>query len=150
MLEALDHDDAESAAMTIAARNPERENAFHLAIADEKTAHLLLCDGATMTHRLLEPGLHVVTERSFGKEPAARESREESIRNRLGTQSGPPGDAFLIDLLSSHSVSSGNYGTRSSTILRLAQEVDFQFADGPPHSTPFRDAAQGFGSFGQR
>jgi uncharacterized protein with NRDE domain len=138
VLEALNHDDAEEAAAAIASLDPQRENAFHLAIADEKSAHLVLCDGITMTHQRLEPGLHVLTERSFGKEPATREA---SIRARLGTLTQPPNDAFLADLLSSYSVLSGNYGTRSSTLLRIAEVaedgVQFQFADGPPRTTPF-------------
>jgi uncharacterized protein with NRDE domain len=134
VIEALNHDDAASAAKTIAALNPQRENAFHLAIADEKTAHLLVCDGTTMTHRRLEPGIHIITERSFGAEPPAREF---SIRNRVSALTEPPTDAFLIDLLASHSIRLENYGTRSSTILRIGKETHFQFADGPPPETEF-------------
>jgi uncharacterized protein with NRDE domain len=136
VLEALDHDDAESAARTIAALDPHCENAFHLIIADEKTAHLILCDGTSMTHQGLEPGLHVITERSFGPEPPAREA---SIRAWLGKLNEPPRDAFLIDLLSSHSVHLENYGTRSSSILHIAKQTRFQFADGLPTATPFRE-----------
>jgi uncharacterized protein with NRDE domain len=136
VLEALDQDDAESAVRTIAALDPRRENAFHLALADEKTAHLVQCDGTSMTHRALEPGLHILTERSFGPEPPAREA---SIRGRLGTLSEPPSDAFLIDVLASHSVRLENYGTRSSTILHIAKQTRFQFADGPLPETPFRE-----------
>ena len=147
MLEALNRDDAESAAAVIAALDPERENAFHLVIADEQTAHLVVCDGVAMTHRRLEPGLHVVTERSFGTESVAREA---SIRARLGVLSTPPGDSFLIDLLTSHRVASNNYGTRSSTILRVGREVRMQFADGPPDTTGFGEVDQGVAGFGVR
>jgi uncharacterized protein with NRDE domain len=142
VLEALNHDDAESAAGMIAALDPRRENAFHLVIADEETAHLLLCDGTAMTHRRLEPGLHVLTERSFGVEPSTRESW---IRARLGALTETPSDAYLQDLLSTHSqggveglcVHKGNYGTRSSTILRMGRERRLLFADGPPHRAPY-------------
>jgi uncharacterized protein with NRDE domain len=139
---ALEHRNADSAAAAIAALDPRRENAFHLAIADEDSAHLVLCDGNSISQQRLDPGLHVITERSFG---AGQSTRETLIRSRLSSLSEPPSDALLTDLLSTHKEDSfeglcvhlGKYGTRSSTILRVERDIYFQFADGPPHETPY-------------
>lgn len=144
VLQALDHDSADSAASAIAGLDPHLENAFHLAIADENSAHLILSDGDAITHRRLAPGLHVITERSF---EAGTTTREPLIRSRLEALNEPPADAVLISLLSSHNedgfegvcvhVPRLNYGTRSSTILRVTNEIRLLFADGPPHETPY-------------
>jgi uncharacterized protein with NRDE domain len=144
VLQALDHDSADSAASAIAGLDPHLENAFHLAIADENSAHLILSDGDAITHRRLAPGLHVITERSF---EAGTTTREPLIRSRLEALNDPPADAVLISLLSSHNedgfegvcvhVPRLNYGTRSSTILRVTNEIRLLFADGPPHETPY-------------
>jgi|SRR5688572_31821949 uncharacterized protein with NRDE domain len=143
VLEALDHDSAESAALAVAGLDPHCENAFNLAIADEYSAHLISCDGDAITHRRLSPGLHVITERSFETGPTAREFM---IRSRLDALTEPDAEV-LTTLLSSHSedgfegvcvhVPRLNYGTRSSTILRVSNDVSFLFADGPPHQTPY-------------
>jgi uncharacterized protein with NRDE domain len=147
VLDALSYASAKDAAEAVSALDPRAENAFHLVMADPREAHLVWSDGATFTHRALDPGAHVVTERSFGAAPTAREI---AIRERLAAfarRSIAPSDSDLTALMSSHAeagfegvcvhVPGLSYGTRSSTIIRLADRAHVLHAEGPPCTTPY-------------
>lgn len=147
VLDALAHADARSACDALAALDPRKENAFHLAIADKESAFLIIADGSTIRSRDLERGMHVITERSFDAGPTTRDAY---IREHFAGLAAPPSDAELEKFLGSHRdesfeglcvhVPAFNYGTRSSTIVRFGaarSEVAMRFADGPPHAAPF-------------
>lgn len=130
--------------------DPANANGFHLVMADRAGAYLVRGDGTTLNTAALEPGIHVVTERSFGAAPTGREAL---IRDRLPETAGPtPDDAFWISILSARAEpttegvlvdwAERNYGTRSSTLVRLGpvgatDAVRFRHADGRPDRTPF-------------
>lgn len=148
VLEALEHGDARAAAAKLSALDPLLENAFHLVIADREAAFLIVCDGVTVQVTELEPGLHLVTERSFN---AGNTTREAFIHTSLDDVAGaPPSNERLEALLASHRDESfeglcvhlpgHKYGTRSSAIIRYGiarEDLELRFADGPPHATRF-------------
>ena len=126
-----------------------RENGFHLVMADVHGAYLVYNDGNAIEATALTPGWHVVTERSFGAAPTAR---EPLIRGVVGEwRNVPPSDDALKSLLATEhpsgfdgvlvSVPQHNYGTRSSTIIRLDPRAQgtFRHAHGRPDRTPFVD-----------
>lgn len=148
VLEALEHGDARAAAAKLSALDPRLENAFHLVIADRRAAFLIVCDGVTLRATELQPGLHVITERSFD---AGKTTRDAFIRAELEDLSAAPANDRLEALLASHRDDSfeglcvhlpgHQYGTRSSSIVRFGpaiEEVEMRFADGPPCSVPYR------------
>lgn len=147
VLDALLHDRAGDAAKEIAALDPKKENAFHLAIADRDEAHVVVCDGETIVHHVLEPGLTVITERSYSVHAP---KRERFIREKMGSLTTVPKDRELELFLGTHDtdgfegvcvhVPGLQYGTRSSTIFRAGAartEVSMRFAAGPPCTVSF-------------
>jgi uncharacterized protein with NRDE domain len=134
---------------TLAGLDPASFNPFHLLYADRASAHLTWSDGCSL-HRLdLAPGLHVVTERSFG---AADDRRTDLIRRVWDERDTSP--AALQALLSRHAedpfaatcvhADAFGYGTRSSLILTLGErwhETRFLWAEGRPCVTPYADQA---------
>ncbi len=129
--------------------DPRQVNGFHLVMADIRGAYVVYNDTATLTARALEPGWHIVTERSFD---AAETAREPLIRRTIeGWSKRPPADSDLQALLSIQQsngfdgvlvdVPAHNYGTRSSTIVRLDEggRPTFLHADGRPDRSPFQD-----------
>ena len=131
--------------------DPEAENGFHLVMADRNQAFLAYNDGAALTAHPLAPGWHVVTERSFDAAPTAREPLIKDVL--AGWPADIPDDAALKGLLSLRQpngfdgvlveVPAHNYGTRSSTIVRLARDgfSTFLHADGPPDAAAYVDYA---------
>jgi uncharacterized protein with NRDE domain len=149
VLRALAEPDARSAAHRIAALEPERYNPYHLVIADRVSAHLLVSTGAMVSLVELAPGLHVATERSFN---TGVTEREKLIRSRMGSEldrDAPPEDATLEALLSMKAdppfegtllhVPEFNYGTRSSSIVRLKSDggAEFLHAEVWPNRSPW-------------
>jgi hypothetical protein len=141
-------------------------NPFHLLLADRRGAVIVWSDGEHLHEHTLAPGVHWITERSFG----AGESRRHELLAELATQLevGPaPDPATWRTILADHrpheeanevpSVASIgldsmcvharplNYGTRSSTLIELGRErgqVRFLHAQGRPCETAFVDYAE--------
>lgn len=126
-------------------------NACHLVSAsvDEVWSHALIDDRLVSTP--LGPGLHVVTERSYAAEPAAREATVREAWARLPRDAdGAPTPEGLRGLLASRRADDPlasvcvelpeyQYGTRSSFVLFLgADDEDTRVfeTDGRPDQTP--------------
>ena len=102
-----------------------RWNPFHLLVADARDAFLWWHDGERTALQDLSPGLHLVTERS----PVGACPRGDLVRARWPLEPAVP---RLRDLLTVHGPppesatcihGDPEYGTRSSTVLRLAEDV---------------------------
>ncbi|MEM1349468.1 MAG: NRDE family protein [Myxococcota bacterium] len=133
---------AAQAAAAIAAMPPEDTNPFHLVLADREDAHLVWHDGAAVHHKALTPGWYVVTERSLGAAPSAREDFVRAQMPELVTGGAPKLEA-LAGLLS-HQRGAGfddvrvelperDYGTRASLVVQYGaqlEDVDFWWRDG--------------------
>lgn len=151
-LDAAAAEDARSAADRAAQADPRAINPFHLVIADRHEAFVVWSDGAVVHRERLEPGIHVVTERSYG---AADPSRERALKARLeafASRPAPPSVDEWRAELSQHGTDpfSGTcvhadalgYGTRASTYVRLGDapaDLQVRHADGRPCTTPWRD-----------
>lgn len=135
---------AADARVALCAEPAERWNPFHLLVADGRDAFLLWYDGERAEVRDLAPGLHVVTERS----PDGRCPRGDLVRARWPLEPTVP---LLRDLLAIHAPPPESatcihgdpvYGTRSSTVLRLAPDLrtsELFVADGRPCTAPLED-----------
>ena len=114
--------------------SPTRFNTFHLLYADAQAAFVTWSDGAQIHHDTLQPGLHVVTERSLGGDDHGRTKlitsawpvleRKEGVPTvealeQLHARPNPtdPAGAVCVDL------PEWNYGTRSSLVLFVAPEL---------------------------
>ncbi len=141
---ALAHPSASVARQALGALEASRYNPFHLVVADGAQAFLWRWDGERAGFDELLPGLHVLTENS----PHGICPRSELVRARWPFDLGPEG---LREVLAFHSAEPETstcihlgpvYGTRSSTILRLARALEnseLYAADGPPCTAPFED-----------
>ena len=143
VLKALQHATTMASKEALKTLIPEKYTPFHLLIADKKQAFIIWSDGKQLYDEELQPGIHMVTERSFN---AAHTDREELLKEELKNlnHSTPPKVKILKKLLSIHQESSFegtcvhlpkmNYGTRSSTIIVFKQDgpPQFLYADGPP------------------
>lgn len=151
VVDALSHDDVESAAQAIAQDDPGRHAPFHLCVADRDRAHLVWNDGERLHHEVLPPGIHVVSERSLGAAPT---ERDPLLHRRLASwpQGENPSVEAWAERLREHAeptmegpcvhLASHDYGTRSSTIVRLHRApptAEFWYADGRPCTTDFED-----------
>jgi hypothetical protein len=151
-LHAAAADDARSGAAGAATTDPQSINPFHLVVADREAAFVVWSDGREVHHEALAPGIHVVTERSYG---AADPSRERGLHARLAAfsqaASPPPREVWRAEL-SQHGTDpfSGTcvhadalgYGTRASTYVRLGAlppALELFHAEGRPCVTPWRD-----------
>ena len=125
----------------------KKYNAFHLFYADAKDAFVTWSDGEKIQHQSLEPGLHIVTERSLGGDDHAR---TELIHDRWKFSALPSADplASLLrvhreeDPLGSTCVHAPvfNYGTRSSMLLYRADALKdsrIHWAEGSPCKADF-------------
>ena len=139
----------------LAAMPPSRFNAFHLFYSDGVEAFITWNDGQHLHQQSLSPGLHVLTERSFGASltgPASAEpERVRFIRERLAQLGPSPTAEQLQLLLGTHRpaapldspcvhVPDFGYGTRSSLVLfkvKKVEDSDWRWAEGPPDRTPF-------------
>ncbi len=145
---ALQASTAKEAAALFSPEDGLHFNPFHLLIADSVSAWLLRWREDAVEVVELEPGLHIVTERS-GHMTAS--GREASLRQHLGRWSTTevPTDQSVAGLLGQHGepefdghcvhLRDLDYATRSSSILRVSHdgEVRWLFADGPPCTTPY-------------
>ena len=139
VIEALMHHDVENAVEAITRLDPAEFSGFHLFLADRQSAYRLWHTGDAIVSDLLDPGVHLLTERSLGAGPTAR---EEYVRTRLDDAQSVDVD-FFKDLLTTQrglalddvlvDVPELDYGTRSSTIVRFGEErenVRLLFAEG--------------------
>ncbi len=123
-------------------------NGFHLVCIDGDSGWLVIGDGAALTVRVLTPGVHVLTERSFDAGPTARVPVLEAQAAAIAESPSPPTDDVLRQILARHAEPSFDgtcvhwdavgYGTRSSALIRrTAQGWDYRHAEGPPCQTPY-------------
>lgn len=153
VLRALEAPTPAEAADRIAGIEPRAFNGFHLLAAGVRDAHLVWSDGAAIRRRALGPGVHVLTERSFGAAPS---DREDFVKRRTqALLSGPLPEVSTFETLLRHHASASfegtcvhmderGYGTRSSSILLLSEErraSRMLHADGPPCVTPYVEVA---------
>lgn len=145
----------------IARLDPRDYNSFHLLLADRSGAEVLWSDGRQLVHVALDPGIHWLTERSFGAGPSQRHERLDETRRRLLDEPEPsterwrsiladhrpyaplgqlpPDNVVGLDSMCVHAQPIG-YGTRSSTVIRLGRSVD----DVEFHHAPRRPCEAGF------
>jgi hypothetical protein len=138
--------DARSLHDRLSALPAEQYNGFHLAYADGAWAGVTWSDGHRLFQEALPPGVHVLTERSFG-------SGDDGTRvERLRAQVAPAGVFGLeawLGLLSIHGPTPGEsncvhadpvgYGTRSAFVLHRAPTAPQSvcaWTDGRPCTTP--------------
>jgi hypothetical protein len=136
--------------------DPGEHNPFHMVIADFEGAHLLWSDGKRHRTERLAPGFHIVTERSLR---AASTKRPVLLQRKLKPLFGPtlPDDEAWKDVLRTRSEDvleginvrdeSRNYGTRSSTIIRLSprpEQMHWLHAEGAPDEAEFQDISDTF------
>ncbi len=149
--DALQRPDARSAADFVRQEPTDRYNPFYLLAADGREAFLLSLRGDEMRSKVLEPGLHVVTNREpddpdSRKMPRIRQALEkldlrlplprvlDGLRAVLA-EHDPAGDP-----LASVCVHADEAGTRSSGLLALGRDRwEFWYADGPPCETKYVD-----------
>jgi uncharacterized protein with NRDE domain len=143
---ALAHPSAAEARRALAGLPAARFNPFHLVVADRESAFLWRYDGERDAWDRLDPGLHVVTERT----PDGRCPRGEQVRARWPLDPSP---ARLRELLSVHAAGAPAgaetcihrepvYATRSSTVLRVSEDLaasELFAADGPPCTSSLAD-----------
>jgi uncharacterized protein with NRDE domain len=147
VLESLRASSAAALHARLADLDPAACNPFHLVYADRRSAHLTWSDGAVLHRTDLAPGLHVVTERSFG---AGDEARAALVRRRWAELGPDPAPEAIAPLLAQHAddpflatcvhADAFGYGTRSSMILRLGEgwtDTRLLWAEGRPCRTPF-------------
>ena len=147
---AIEEPTAAEAAAAIGEVSAGDYNAFHLVIADPQQAHLVVSDGDLLTATELQTDIAVITERSFG----AADNRRKVRARRMVLAARERGDLdveALQTILTERDSESINaicvtlpgidYGTRSSTILRLAADGggEMWHAEGPPHETEYED-----------
>lgn len=142
---------ANAAATSIAELTAGDYNPFHLLCVDAQTAKLVWSDGERMSLVDVDPGLLVLTERSLG---AAQNKRKERVLGqcRQLLSRGELDEAHLAEVLSQREpdsidstcvdMPSLNYGTRSSTIVRLGAQRRLLHADGAPCETDYRDLSE--------
>lgn len=135
----------------VGAIDPRVYNGFHLLYADASAGFITWSDGEKLHPVAMQPGLHVVTERSFG----AEESRAELVRAAWPKEPHADRLMALLRLKGVQSPLDGtyvyapdfNYGTRSSMVLKLAQasseRSQLWWAEGPPpEPPPFRELSE--------
>jgi uncharacterized protein with NRDE domain len=142
---ALTFSDAESALLDLRGLNPSLYNPFHLFIADRHSAGIGWSDGNRLHCVPLTPGVHVLTERSFG---ASGISREDNLRQALVSAASPEALVPLLRTRPSENEAGArieleefNYGTRSSTLIGLKRDGTFriQHAAGPPDEVHYEE-----------
>jgi uncharacterized protein with NRDE domain len=152
VVEALGSRSARELHRAMAGVDPRAFNGFHLVYGDRDGAHVTWSDGEKSSQASLEPGLHVITERSFTGAAVARElwirdAWSARVAGRAPTPEtlGPilahhdDGDPFASVCVHADAF---NYGTRSSSILVLRDALAasrLYWNDGRPCASPFRE-----------
>lgn len=153
---ALGAEDRASARAWVESLDVRHYNRFHLVLLDRCGGEVLWSDGEQLHRHALAPGsIAFVTERSFG---AGTSRRHEWLEQRAAAllQADEPSLATWRAILAEHWPHEGqmgfdsmcvhadafDYGTRSSTLIRLASSPDsleFHHAPGRPCLTEFVD-----------
>ncbi len=155
--DALGYETAEGAARYVEEEVTNRSyDAFNLAVVDESAAILLEWDG-TLAVRLFEPGVHVLvnvgadgtyTIPKRRQDAAERQAQAaDRLRAELAPEPGESADGWLDRAKASISdhefgvcVHGDGFGTRSSSALLIGPDTrQYEFADGPPCETPYRE-----------
>jgi uncharacterized protein with NRDE domain len=131
--------------------DPRAFNAFHLFYADVSgAAGVTWSDGERLAQQPLGPGVHAITERSFGAAPIDRAAGIVSRWPRP-LPGGDPDVAALQTMLAHHDerdpltslcihLPQFNFGTRSSAVVLVARAVGssrFFWAEGSPCRSPY-------------
>ncbi|HEY8155520.1 MAG TPA: NRDE family protein [Myxococcota bacterium] len=151
VLDALGAGSAAEAAAAALETPPGAYNPFNLFVADRERAFAITYAAAPRCIELA-PGAHVIGNADLGAQPPPKVAR---IAQRAARLASAPGDALLerlAELCRDHDgggaptddtcVHAGAYGTRSSTLLRLAEpasESELLYADGAPCRTEYLD-----------
>jgi len=150
-LKALEEPSARMATNRLSAINPSDYNAFHLIVADLKEAWVIWSDGERLSRESLPPGIHVITESSFGAGPDLRRSYLEQRLAALTADASPSITDFQNLLGESTDDSFGGpcvhlpqlgYGTRSSSVITWAQQPSkrlFHHSKTPPNQPQWED-----------
>lgn len=125
-------------------------NPFHLLIADAHDAFVVWHDEAQLHHDVLVPGIHVITEQSFGAGDSTRERFVHAQCQRMLDEQLVNDDQLRAMLAVHHdrafadvrvSLPQYNYGTRSSMLIysdgqgrgvRVVSEDEVGFVPGRP------------------
>ena len=150
VMDALSEASAEEAAKRLSVLPDRAYNPFNLFVSDRDSAWLVTYgDGARAL--ALGPGAHVIGNADPSAPPTPKLER---LRREVAEAASKPADEVigaLAEICCSHEgedplratcVHAGHYGTRSSTLLALAEpgsESVFHFAEGAPCSTPYED-----------
>lgn len=165
MFEALGAGDAREAGARIAGLDARDYNPFHLLFADRDGALVIWSDGQALHELALAPGIHWITERSFGAAASERHAILEQWAAQVASGPAPalhdwrslladhrphqldgrkPDNATVgFDSLCVHA-DPFNYGTRSSTLLELGEEpgsLRFFYGSGRPCEEPLVEVA---------
>jgi uncharacterized protein with NRDE domain len=136
----------------------ERYAPFNLLAADGRETRLARLRDGDLDLRPLDPGIHVVCNRDREDPTSAKVRRLEARLAELDLSAGL--EKLMIDLvgvLGSHRdasnslenpcVHSGEYGTRSASVLAVGKERSaWRYADGPPCETKFHDFSRLLGA----
>jgi uncharacterized protein with NRDE domain len=154
VLDALSEGSVASAVERVLGHPVKAHNPFHLVIADRNRVWVIVNNGVATTSHELPPGIRLITESSFGARPNGRDARVSRLLEQEDWASREPSTEAIQALLAEHAgledplaslcvhAEAFDYGTRSSTIIRLGVQrdrVDFHHAEGPPCVTPFVD-----------
>jgi uncharacterized protein with NRDE domain len=151
VLDALGAASAAEAAAAALETPPGAYNPFNLFVADRERAFAISYAEAPRCIELA-PGPHVIGNADLGAQPPPKVAR---LADRIARLADARGDSLLerlADLCRGHDgggaptddtcVHAGSYGTRSSTLLRLAEaasESELLYADGAPCRTEYRN-----------
>ena len=157
VLRALECQSADEARAFFQAFETHLYSGFNLVVVDRRSAFVMESEGSIRELRTLGAGIHIVTERSFGKGGEPREARVRSgiadpldmddMRQLLSIHSEGFGDGTCVHL------DELDYGTRSSMIVRLDDSWSIEsahFAEGHPCRASFRDVSGLFSSLDPR
>jgi hypothetical protein len=150
VLDALQQRDARSLSAALASLKPDEYNPFHLLYADADAAFVTWSDMARVSHQSLEPGVHVVTERSLGADDRGRtEMLLGLFRARFGAgqadiatldellvQHGPPGEPLAGSCVHADAL---GYGTRSSFLYIAGAQPRAAWREGHACRNPLVD-----------
>lgn len=142
VLDALAEATAEAAFDVIRALPGDLHNPFHLVLADNDGAFVVWSDGWLNHAQRLEPGLHVLTERSWNAAPSGREDALANwspslaeLRPGLAVHRDQPMASTCVH------AEAVNYGTRSCCWISYdeAGPARFEVTEGPSCTSPWLD-----------
>jgi hypothetical protein len=159
VVEALRASGAKSLHQDLARLDAHRYNPFHLLYADGEAAFVTWSDGETVRQHPLEPGVHVVTERSLGGDDRGRTERllevfREQVAGRPPTLDGLR--ALLVvhgaqgDPLAGSCVHADEhgYGTRSGFVFIGGDRAVARWYEGHPCKAPASDLGPALAELG--